>query len=265
MRAIMTDNISHDTTVLFCPPGSPPDCSTTVTVTLDSLLTFFIAISDGSHLIPPQPWGLSLVYQFDIPSDSFVVDRVFLPYAAASVIAIIDPEQYRSVTLIASPASYVYQAYKSSQFDFSLGYLSYEVADTLLLDTPIVIDSHLVELPAAVLSPYPNPAVITEMGGSPLKFRFQFPTDSFSNEMYPNPYLSVDIFNIAGEFIRGIETATIPQCKEKLVHYESAWDMKNDRGEDVASGVYVAVGRLYSNMKKGGLLAEDRVKVAIIR
>ncbi len=254
----MTDSFSYDTTVVFCPPGSPPGCSTTVTVTIDSLLTMFISLSDGRHAIPPQPWGLSVIYQFDAPSDSFVVSRHFLLYATASVIAIFDPEQYRSVTLIASPASYQYQAYNSTQYDFSLGYFVSELLDSARIDSPKV------NILATNFVPYPNPAVVADMGGSPLKFKFEFLTEESSNYGAEAVFM-VDIFNIAGEFVRGFDVTAIPKQEVKKFRFITSWDMKNEQGTEVASGVYFAVGRLYSNMKKGELLAEDRVKVAIIR
>ncbi len=50
-----------------------------------------------------------------------------------------------------------------------------------------------------------------------------------------------------------------------VIEYEIPWDMKNGRGNDVASGVYLAYAHLYANNGKGELLAKARQKVVVIR
>lgn len=223
---------------------------------IDSLLSMYVFVGDGHHSIPPQPWGLNVVFKLDVPSDSFIVDNFFLPYAIGSLLDIINPNQYQSVTMIVSPASYVWQAYFSSSYDFSLGYSVPE---------EILIDPGLVNRPAAILVPYPNPAVVADMVGTPLKFKFQIPTDSLTNYTYPSPHFIMDVFNVAGEFVRTVDTTVTPDPWDEVIEFVAEWDMKNERGREVASGVYIAVARLYSAAKKKVLLAEDRVKVAIIR
>ena len=233
---------------------------------IEDSLSFYVFLGDRDSPRPPQPWGLNVVFQLDSIPDSFIAYQFFLPYLkgdSACSLKVIQPNQYRSVTMIISPASYVREAYKPP-YDYSLAYYVPELLDSARIDTPIIIDSELVDIPAAVLAPYPNPAVVGNMGGAPLKFRFQIPTDSFSNCIYAKPSFTVDVFNVAGEFVRGFTSVTPHHCG-KQVEFTAEWDMKNEWDKGVASGVYIAVGRVYSSAKKSLLLAEDKVKVAIIR
>ncbi len=273
MRAIV-----YDTTFWRCNNWSSDSCtdSTQVFDTTDGYdmmhiedsLSFWVFLGDPDSRRPPQPWGLNVVFQLDSIPDSFIVDQFFLPYidpsGVASLLKIIEPNQYRSISIIVTPASYVKEAYSVPPYDYSLGYYIPELLDSARIDTPIIIDPELVDIPASVLAPYPNPAVVREMGGAPLKFRFQVPTDSFSNCIYAKPSFTVDIFDVAGEFVRGFTSVTPHHCG-KQVEFTAEWDMMNEQGNEVASGVYIAVGRVFSTAKKGQLLAEDKVKVAIIR
>jgi len=270
MRAVKTDPVGFDTTFWSCRGWDPLGLcidSIQVTVSIDTFFSIYVFLGDPDSPRPPQPWGLNVVFQLDSIPDSFIADQFFLPYIDAagvpSLLKIIEPNQYRSVTMIISPASYVREAYKPP-YDYSLAYYVPELLDSARIDTPIIIDPELVDIPASVLAPYPNPAVVNDMGGSPLKFRFQIPTNSFSNCIYAKPSFTVDIFSVAGEFVRGF-TSVIPHYCGKKVEFTAEWDMKNEWGKGVASGVYIAVGRVYSSAKKSLLLAEDKVKVAIIR
>jgi hypothetical protein len=270
MRAVKTDPVGYDTTFWLCRGwDSLSLCidSVQVTVSIDTFFSIYVFLGDPDSPAPPQPWGLNVVFQLDSIPDSFIVDQFFLPYVDAagvpSILKIIEPNQYRSVTMIVSPASYVREAYKPP-YDYTFAYYVPELLDSARIDTPIIIDSEFVDIPASVLAPYPNPAVVADMGESPLKFRFQIPTDSFSNCIYAKPSFTVDIFNVAGEFVSGFTSIT-PHFCGKQVEFTADWDMKNERGKEVASGVYIAVGRVFSSAKKDQLLAEDKVKVAIIR
>ncbi|MFH1373154.1 MAG: MXAN_6640 family putative metalloprotease [bacterium] len=274
--------IREDTTFWICDNWSNDTCldSTQVTDTLpgydimhvDSVLDMWVSIGRGpltpADSNPPQPWGLSLVYQFDQWPDSFAVDQTFMPYIdstyQSSLVRILHPNQYRSVTMIMSTASYYYPAYDSRYYDFRLGYYIDGLLDSTRLDTPIIIDPELVNIPAAVLAPYPNPAVVGEMGQTPLKFKFQIPTDVYSNLVYTKPSYTVDVFNLAGEFVRRMESGTPIHCG-KIIEFTTSWDMKNEHEREVASGVYIAMGRVYASSRQRELLVEDRVKVVIIR
>jgi hypothetical protein len=130
------------------------------------------------------------------------------------------------------------------------------------------IDSSLLNVPSAVLAPYPNPAVVSEMGGSGLTFRFRLPTDSTTYPAYPTAYLLVDLFTVAGERVKTVEGVFVGEDRtgeHREGVYEAQWNMRNDGGNEVASGVYLACARLFESSDKKSLLAEDRVKVAVIR
>jgi len=130
------------------------------------------------------------------------------------------------------------------------------------------IDEARLNLAGAVLTPYPNPAVVSAMQGENLKFRFQLPTDDTSFPEYATAFLLVDVFNVAGERVSTIEANTEAEGRgpnQLTGIYEIDWNMKNDQGKDVASGVYLAVARLFESSSKALQLAEDRVKVAVIR
>ena len=276
LRLNHTRAIKYDTTFWICNSGSFDDSTCTDSTLVedtttgyeimhvDSLLDFYVGLGDGQHLIPPQPWGLSIVYRLDSIPDSFVVDQIFLPYIQPppnnllALLRFINPNQYRSVTMILSPASYRYEAYETPPYDYSFSYYIPEYLDSARIDTPIV------NIMAARLVPYPNPAVVADMGGLPLNFKFELLTESYSH-YGAKAVFKVDVFNVAGEFVRGFNATVIPQSGEKKVEFVTSWDMKNERGRAVASGVYIAVARLYSEVKSRELLAEGRVKVAIIR
>jgi hypothetical protein len=99
-------------------------------------------------------------------------------------------------------------------------------------------------------------------------FRVQTPTDSTSFPVYAEPYLVVDVFNVAGEHVATIEAATedvYDWYDPREGRYEIRWDMTNNAGYQVASGVYIGYARLYADSRKKELLAELKEKVAIIR
>ncbi len=287
LYAMETDSAGIDTLrISTCRDGQSSPCSVfiTVPVVIDDSLTFYIGIGSGKDLVPPQTCGLNVVFRMDSIPDSFIADQFFIPYVGPSQtslakLQIIDPVQYRSAVIVASPASWRWEAYLESPFwpaylserpdsfyDYTFSHAALEILDSARIgDTLIIVDTPFVSLPAAVLAPYPNPAVVREMDGAPVKFRFQIPTDRFSNYIYTQPSFSVDVFSLAGEFICDLDTLVTPHVHDKEVIFTTSWDMKNKRGEEVASGVYIAVGRIFATSKQTELVAEDRVKVAIIR
>jgi hypothetical protein len=172
--------------------------------------------------------------------------------------SVLDLRPFRTATIVFAPSTVITEKYDPDQ---TLD-LSYQINNFS------VIDQARVNLPGAVLTPYPNPAVLGEMNGDDLKFRFQSPTDTTSFPTYGTAYLLVDLFTVAGERVRTVEGNVAMESRngDQLTGvYEVGWDMKNDAGKDVASGVYLAVARLYVDESKSHQLAEDRVKVAVIR
>ncbi|MEW5993515.1 MAG: MXAN_6640 family putative metalloprotease [Candidatus Zixiibacteriota bacterium] len=273
LYAMVTDSTRIDG-IPTCIDGQDDPCTLFVPLSAlsdDDSLSVSIGIGTGVDSVPPQRWGLNIIFRADSLRDSFIVEQFFLPYQTQSgqqlpLLQIVDPTQYRSAVLIVSPASYYYPAYRTPPFDYSFTHAVQEILDSARIgDTVIFIDSEFVDIPASILAPYPNPAVVSRMNGEPLRFKFQIPTDQYSNYIYEEPSFSVDIFTLAGEFVKSIDTAVAPSIREKQVEFALSWDMKNELGRQVASGVYIAVGRVFASDKHTELLAEDRVKVAIIR
>ncbi len=217
-----------------------------------------------------RTWGATFVYQLASNRDSFVVFDTLL-VGEAQHFEILHPRNFRSVTLILSPASELrgfYQYATSAQQKVIGFYATGGMVDSLRESS---IDYNNISVSAEVMYAYPNPAVAEQMGSEDLKIRFQIPTDETSQYLYSQPYLTMDIYTVAGEYIRFIDTVVtvmttdIYSENERSVLYESSWDMKNANGTDVASGVYLIIARLYSGEEVGNLLFETTTKVAIIR
>lgn len=250
-----------DTTITICTQDRCTD-STKVTMydaydKVDSTMLVSLGYDSLS-----QPWGLSVVYQLDAHPDSFFVVSYLMTTAPNRLNNFFYetylPDKYRSITFIATPASTDILRYKPRQ-TMLFGYWVPEEGE---------LDSSLIDIPAAVLYSYPNPAVISEMTTDSIIFRFQVPTDSTSFTTEVNPKMVVDIYTIAGEYIKTVEKVVYEI--DRLGIAEVGWDMTNAEGRQVASGVYLAYARLFSDRldiysQKRSILAEDKVKVAIIR
>ncbi len=170
----------------------------------------------------------------------------------------IDLRDYRSITLVLTPSSLTAGPYSFGNY----------IGFAYVIDDTSYIDQGLVDLPPAILTPYPNPAVASEMDGDALTFRFQYPTDSTSFPISNTALLQLDVFNVAGEIVQTLKVAFDGTGREgpRLGGiFETEWDMKNQAGREVASGVYLVVARLYDSQAKAILLVQDRVKVAVIR
>jgi hypothetical protein len=212
-----------------------------------------------------RPWGLNVVYQLDDEPDSFFVEQFMLPVFEPRdgvtnkvTVQSFFPERYRSITYILSPgvdvAALYYEQILSDDETARLGYS---------VDERTIIDEALVNLPSAVLMPYPNPAVVGNMSEEVVSFAFQVDTDTASVAIYSSPTMQVDIYTIAGELVASITDMAFHD--ELRGRYTIEWDMRSAAGSEVASGAYLAYARLFSDPDRSTLLAEDRVKVAIIR
>ena len=104
-----------------------------------------------------------------------------------------------------------------------------------------------------------------------MTFRFQVPTSNLALYQFTNFGVKIDVYTVAGEHVSALDKPISiiqnerddPQADE--VVYTLVWNMKNQSGNDVASGIYVAYARMQSSGSNGEILAEDRVKVAVIR
>jgi hypothetical protein len=73
--------------------------------------------------------------------------------------------------------------------------------------------------------------------------------------------VAIDFYSVAGDHVATVESSPIADRYDPVI---VDWDMKNQAGKDVASGVYLCYVRLFAEDGKT-LLAEDKMKVAIIR
>lgn len=231
----------------------------------DSSWNIFLAYRGNGN---NRPWGMNIAYRYDDIPDSFTVDRIMLPVftnANAASLSSDNPERFRSILMTLSQAS-DFRLYSPGVLA-EYGYRVRESASPL--------DPSRLNVPGAVLYPYPNPAVLAEMTDPMLTFLFQMPTDENgspilvrdsigpNNIVIRNPQLVVDIFTIAGEYVTTIEQ--VPELIDELGEYRIRWDMKNQSGREVSSGAYIAYARMFESFRRNELLAEAKVKVAIIR
>lgn len=250
-----------------CDAGAPTcrlrdGCDDTVLVRIDSTFDFY----GGLDTLAPV-WGLSAIMHYwpnadsGIAADSIIIDSALLvrPFPNPSILFAIGtstlrPDRFKSITLILTPATNDYTRYHPGQ-PMQLGYNCATDA--------MVYDSQLASKPPAILTPYPNPAVVPEMHGKNLRFRLQVPLDSLSLPPLANPRVVIDMFDVAGQHLKTVEM--ISTVHERVGVWESEWDMTNAAGVQVASGVYLCVARLYSDKAAPAPLVESTVKVLIVR
>ncbi|PWB74723.1 hypothetical protein C3F09_03280 [candidate division GN15 bacterium] len=236
-------------------------CTDTVKVRIDSTFDFY----GGIDTLAPV-WGLSAVMQYwpnrdsGITADSIIVDSALLvrPFPNPSTLfafatSTINAQRFKSITLILTPATNDYTRYHPGS-PMQLGYTVPE---------RMAYDSQLVNKPAAILTPYPNPAVVGEMNGQDLRFRFQVPLDSMSLPALPNPKAVIDIFDVAGQYLRTLNLTFSDQVRSGV--WDANWDMTNGAGSKVASGVYLCVARLFADATTTVPMLESKVKVLIVR
>jgi hypothetical protein len=230
------------------------DPDTLVPVPCDSVLPVWVFVQHQELI----EWAISVIYQPSDPGQPFRVDNFVVPVAGGIGTTQIDvncyhPNQYRSIAIAISPTTFLENLYSASVAP-QVGYV--------ISDSGRVVDRSTY----AVLTPYPNPAVIATMAGRPLTFRFQVAADSTNGNVVGNPLLLIDLYTVGGDHVS--EFSTTFENADRLHSgglFEAAWDMKNGAGKDVASGVYLAYARLWDSPKKDRLLAESKAKVAVIR
>ncbi|MFQ5453649.1 MAG: MXAN_6640 family putative metalloprotease, partial [Candidatus Zixiibacteriota bacterium] len=136
--------------------------------------------------------------------------------------------------------------------------------DTLTDTCNVVFKAVIGEL--AMMAPYPNPVIVSELAEPKVSLKIKLPIGFINNPILNNPYLVVDIFNIAGEYIHTLDNTTNTLFNNPGEgEYWTEWDLKNSSGRNVASGVYIAFARFYSAKDKGELLTEVKTKIAVIR
>ena len=225
--------------------------------------TFFnVYLGLGNPYAPPlaEGWGVNIIYQFVDEPDSLIVDQFLAPDGMTYKIDLVDYTQYQSLTFILTPATTDKSHYENLLY--RIKWVGYSIAENSYLDS-------LVNVPAAVLDPYPNPLIVSEMDEPHMTFKLRVPTDSTSFPLYGEPFteddptLQVDIFTVAGKRVRTLNEITWREAR--FGEFFTEWDLTNESGVDVASGVYFIYARLFSKAKRGDLLAEDHSKVLVIR
>ncbi len=226
-------------------------------VTVDSVLDITLALGTDTRVPElPGPWGATFIFDFPDIGTPIEFSRFELADNAVSVLGVPNPFQYESVTLALSPAT------PSNSSNYYRPFPYY-----IPMDVGYYIDTANVEpvdpnLPAMVMAPYPNPAVVSEMPEELITFRFEAPTNDIG--VPPTEVRVVaDIYTVAGERVRSLESVESLSTVDNVV--EATWDMRNESGNEVASGAYIVYGRLYDSATGGSVLVEDKTKVAIIR
>ncbi len=231
-------------------------------VEVDSLFDIWPILGDGKCFGKPTfplPWGVSFIFQWKENPEEYSVVTLPAPDDSASNFFIPFPDSFQSITTVFTPATYIesYHEYNNPLYEMTLGYFVEKNRGEP--------DSAFANLPNAFLKPYPNPAVVKEMGEQKLWFQFQVETDSLGSPLpnLQNPHIVVDIFTIAGERVATVTDGVAEDVSIGL--YKISWDLENDSDEPVASGIYMAYARMFTDAKKDYQLAEAHTKVAIIR
>ncbi len=231
-------------------------------INVDSLFNIYLALRNPYSPAMPEGWGVNVIYEFVDAPDSLVVDRFFAPDTGlfASRVGLLDHTEYSSLTFVITPAPVNNEYY--ARPDYRIQWVGYLVGENSYIDS-------LRSMPAAVLDPYPNPMIVSEMDDPHITFKLRVPFDTGSFPMYGQPFteadpvLQVDIYTVAGERIRTLGEITWREAR--FGEFFTEWDLTNESGADVAAGVYLVYARLFSKARRGSLLAEDHSKVLVIR
>ncbi len=280
--------VAFDTTYWRCNTGTFPTCTDSTEVTsLDAFDTLYIdtfVCIDSIDVMKmilalegtfSNPWGFSIIYEDKLIKDSIIIDERIFPAGSALGLDVLGPSKYNSITFVITPASSNRHFYTGSDYGVGFGVLN--TLNPNPLDS--IYFSHSIE--PAIFYPYPNPAVYDKLAEKQITFKFQPSTDStylirsidsltadtaLTNIILNSGYFVIDIFNINGERIRSFEKITSIDLLSSQGQDLVSWDMKNERGNDVASGVYLAYLRLMSQQdSKKTVIKELKTKIAVIR
>ncbi len=261
MSTYNCDSVIIDTSILGTISYNCVD-STLDTNSLDSL---FIGLETATNVL----WGVTIIGQLeDIPDSNEIF--AYSPIDTSILMAFDNLMAFKSLTVIASAAT-IDPSYFTPLGLMGFGYFVYDSTATYPRD------SSTINIKTALLTPYPNPAIVVLMdnesvanNGKSITFRFELATDSIGDFINDEPFYLVDIFTVAGERVRSFnadDELVRPDRATSNDYYqiEIPWNMKNDAGLDVNSGVYIVYIRLFTDRIGKELIAEERTKVAIIR
>ncbi len=264
-------------------PNCTVDCETADTlvttydsVAVDSIFSAFFPL-DAAY---DETWSFAYLYQSNSDLNEFYVeDTLYIPdhlrpapnTNRANEFSIVNPEVLRSITVVATPASTERLNYQFTGLRGTARRVGIWILETMVDSLrQSIVDENAIEVQGDILVAYPNPAVIAKMGDMPLNISYRVPTDAVSNFVYANPRLTMDVYNVAGDYIRFVDTSVMVAPnniynENKTVLWEAQWDLKNGSGADVASGVYILLVRLYDDANDGEIVLEKITKVAVIR
>lgn len=233
---------------------------------VDSLFDLWFTLGDGicNGLDKfPLPWGVSFIFQWRHDTSLYSVAILPAPDDSTSYFYIPYPDSFQSITTVFTPATYIesYHNYNNPFYTIEVGYKVEKNLDE--------VDSAFISKSNAVLTPYPNPAIVKDLDPIEINFRFQVETDSLSYPIHgveysgQDPYIVLDIYNIAGERVKTLEGFDLRHPHASV--FIKNWDLKSEAEKPVSSGIYIVYARMYSSEKRGALLAEAHSKVAVIR
>ncbi len=213
-----------------------------------------INIYDDNDLLPanrqPPPYrGVQYTMSFiTIPRDPRAtagVEMYLHPADTGVAYHIADYRDLQSVVFIPSPASIENDAYPSDISGQQGGYhYTYRILNTSL------------EYPSEVFAPYANLIVATHDND---RITFQARAETSPDTLKAKSgYLDIDLFTVAGEKIRHLESQTD--------YYEGIavdWYIDNQSHRKVSPGVYLALVKL--NFTDGSDPIVERLKVAVIK
>ncbi len=270
-----TTELSLDWALAACPDlQRAPDtcairtgCSSYTRAIIDS--TFNVSIVLDSLA---SPWYLSTIYQLRNIPDSHEVEQFAVPSptGVSLVSQTMHPEEFCSYLVIVTPTTNNFLNYRlpsGAPAKYQVRYLVDENPDPEYRANCFGDSTAIAEQPSQLLA-FPNPSVVNEMSVAEVTFRFKLETGISTLQNCSAPYMVVDLYTVAGERVSTIQG-------DAQMHYvddtsletrgEPVWEMTTTGGEVVASGVYIALGRLYCDASKGDLIAENKAKLALIR
>ena len=245
------------------------DSSFTIVAAIESMV---FPVDDTAYV---SAWTVSLVFQ-DL-SHSIEIDRLYLPsfedvYLPAYSLNVDRVNQYKRITMILAPASPYEELYQPG-VGKRVGYVVRELmsGDTALTPIDAGYDVNQVKLVI-----YPNPAVVNQMqvtqNTDMPELRFRVANMDVSGDPFVGlPEVRIrtvlNMFDVAGNIVFSGDTTIARDLMGFFVEGSRAleglaWDMTNQAGTPVASGVYIGIAEIYIDRRK---VADAIGKVAIIR
>lgn len=218
------------------------------------------------------PWYVSTVFQFRNFPDSHEVNT--FPVSAPTTVSFeaqtMFPEQFCSYMVIVTPATNDYRNYRPTSgapAKYQVRYLVDEIPDPEFRSDCFGDLDVIAEQPSQLIA-FPNPSVVKSMSDERVTFRFSLEAGIGLYQNCNSPFMVIDLYTVAGERVATISgTTSLEYLDANTVETrgEPVWEMTTTGGDAVASGVYIALGRLYCDATRDNLIAENKAKLALIR